>query len=145
MKRNLWFFGVAGVAAGVVMVLAGSTALAGGRTGQQPHFPRASSETLVEPSPFFGYESTYQGPEGPMAAARLRIRLPENARLWIEGQPMPQRGAERVYATPQLRLDQDYVYHLKAEWTDNGQPVTRTREFTIHAGDLVNIRFGSER
>ena len=88
------------------------------------------------------YQSFYQGPpNADTTVARFRVRVPENARLWIENQETNVRGPERIYASPPLVPGQAYTYHLRAQWMENGQEVTRTREFPIHAGDFVTIDF----
>jgi uncharacterized protein (TIGR03000 family) len=74
-------------------------------------------------------------------AARLHVRLPANADLWIEDGETRQRGVDRLFESPELTPGRDYAFHLKAEWTENGQKVTRTKKVPIHAGDVVHIDF----
>jgi uncharacterized protein (TIGR03000 family) len=80
-----------------------------------------------------------------MNTARIRVRLPENARVWFEDRETRQRGGDRVFESPALTPGSEYVYQLKAQWTEDGQAVTRTRTITIHAGDQVNIDFSNLR
>jgi uncharacterized protein (TIGR03000 family) len=93
------------------------------------------------------YQSFYQDPQAPNQAntdsepAHFRVRLPANAKLWIEDREMNMRGSERVFASPPLTPGKEFTYHLKAQWNENGQDVTRTRNFTIHAGDFVTVDF----
>ena len=75
----------------------------------------------------------------------MHIRVPPDARIWFENQETKQRGAERDFMSPPLLLGQGYTYHLRAEWVENGQLVTRTREFSIRAGQSVNLDLMASR
>jgi uncharacterized protein (TIGR03000 family) len=154
MKRKLLPCVVVLLASGALVVLTETVANAGGRTGQQVQFRPSSSDSSVPSSPVYApsysqpalstYQSYFQGPASATSAvnaAQLRIRLPKNAQLWIEDQDTSPRGADRAFVSPPLPAGRDFVYHLKTQWTENGQQVTRTREVPIHAGDVVNIDF----
>lgn len=79
---------------------------------------------------------------GANGSARMTVQLPADAQLWIDGQPTSQTGSVRSFETPVV-LDpgREYSYHLKAQWVANGQPVTRERKVTFHAGNqaMVNL------
>jgi uncharacterized protein (TIGR03000 family) len=93
---------------------------------------------VVQPAPEARtYESFYYNAE--LNTALMRVRLPENAELWISDSTTRQRGADRLFESPSLTPGREYVYHLKARWTENGKPVVRTHDVTIHAGDRVNV------
>ena len=59
----------------------------------------------------------------------VHVRLPGDADLWFGGDKTSQTGSTREFVTPELKQDKDYIYTLKARWTDqDGEPVERTRE-----------------
>jgi len=73
-------------------------------------------------------------------AAHVRVSVPANARLWFQDQETSQRGSERVFYSPPLTPGKEFIYTLKASWTnENGQEVTRSRQVRVHAGDFVNV------
>jgi uncharacterized protein (TIGR03000 family) len=72
-------------------------------------------------------------------AIRVRVNVPENARVWFENQETQQRGTDRLFVSPPLEAGKDYVYHIKAQWMENGRPVVRSKEIIVHAGDRVTI------
>jgi uncharacterized protein (TIGR03000 family) len=83
-------------------------------------------------------QSLYQ-PSG--NAARLTVRLPANARLWVEDYQVQQTGPVRVLTTPTLQPGQPYYYTLKAQWDDNGRPVTQERTAQFQAGGDTTVDF----
>jgi len=75
------------------------------------------------------------------AAARLEVKLPVNARLWIEGKEIEKLSTSFSLTSPPLETGYNYTYHLRIQWTDNGVQVTRERAVPIHAGESVTIDF----
>src|SRR5580704_17888511 len=67
----------------------------------------------------------------PAAAARLNIRLPQNAHLWVEGKEMAQTGTEFQLVSPALDPGYNYTYHLKVQWNERGADITRTRAVPV--------------
>ncbi len=78
-----------------------------------------------------------------LAAARLDVKLPLNAKLWIEGKEIEKQQQSTGFSltSPPLEAGYNYTYHLRAQWTDNGVQVTRERAVPIHAGETVTIDF----
>ena len=73
--------------------------------------------------------------------AQLTVRLPANAQLWVEDFQPKQTGPVRVLTTPQLQPGQPYHYTLKAQWDENGHPVTQQRTVDFQAGGNVTVDF----
>src|SRR5437868_5427562 len=48
-------------------------------------------------------------------------------------------GDFRPFVSPPLKPDTEYRYSIKAQWQENGRPVTRTRQITVYAGDHVTV------
>jgi len=75
------------------------------------------------------------------ASAHLTVRLPAEARLWVDGTPCPLTSDTRSFATPGLQPGRQYVYNLKAEVLRDGQPVTQSQRVVIAAGRQVDVTF----
>jgi uncharacterized protein (TIGR03000 family) len=99
---------------------------------------------LAEQSMNQGYTSFYAGPDAniPENAALLRVRLPENAELWIADQKMQQTGMLREFITPELKDNQRGSYTLHAKWTTtDGQAMDQTRRVQVQPGAQVMVDF----
>jgi uncharacterized protein (TIGR03000 family) len=77
----------------------------------------------------------------PENAALIDVRVPNNAQVWIDDQQTKQTGPMREFITPSLDPGQEFSYDIRAQWTENGQPVDRHRKVTFHPGDrlMVNL------
>lgn len=117
----------------------------------QPHGlkPNSSSSSdssaAVTPATPAGYNSAYLGPDSNGPAANIRIKVPDNARIWFENVETKQGGTEREFVSPPLTPGLNYTYHIRAQWTENGQTVTRTREFPVRAGSSVALDLVANR
>jgi uncharacterized protein (TIGR03000 family) len=73
--------------------------------------------------------------------AHLRIMVPANAQVWFEDEKTDQSGPARFFTSPDLALDKEYVYQIKAEWQEDGRKVSRDRRVMLHAGDWITVDF----
>lgn len=83
-------------------------------------------------------------PERTLADARespatLQVRLPEEARLFIDGTPTQQASALRTFQTPALTPGLDYTYTLRAELTVDGVANQVTRQVWVRAGRTTSV------
>jgi uncharacterized protein (TIGR03000 family) len=77
-----------------------------------------------------------------IAAAKVTVRLPADAKLWVDGKPTKQTGPVREFVTPpMLRAGLIYRYTFKAEWTENGRTVTQERPAQVRATGSTNVNF----
>lgn len=136
----------------------------GGYYGYYPYsdsyssYPYAYSETsypeLYPEQGYYGsypttsYAQDYYGATGAAPAApavdnsvNLRVIVPPDARVWFNGQPTTEQGRVRVFESPPLTPGRDYTYDIRAEWQDNGRPVTQTRHVDVQAGDSLTVDF----
>jgi uncharacterized protein (TIGR03000 family) len=76
--------------------------------------------------------------------ARVTVRLPADATLWVDGKPTKQTGAVREFVTPPvLRAGQTYRYTFRAEWSEDGRTVSRERPADVRAAGAVTLDFGT--
>jgi uncharacterized protein (TIGR03000 family) len=90
-------------------------------------------------------QSNYVAPEGTdatrAAPASLDLRVPASAEVTFETEKTTQTGAVRSFESPPLTPGRDYVYEIKATWTENGREVVRTRQVNVRAGEQVMVDF----
>jgi uncharacterized protein (TIGR03000 family) len=75
--------------------------------------------------------------------ARVTVTVPADAAVYFDGVPTTETGTERTYKTPPLKKGTNFYYSLRARWTENGQPVDRTRKVIVKAGAHVRVDFTS--
>jgi uncharacterized protein (TIGR03000 family) len=75
--------------------------------------------------------------------ALLRVSLPADAELWLNGKRMTRTGPEREFITPQLQEGETYAYQVKARWTQHGKPLEETIEVKVRANKTTNITLGT--
>jgi uncharacterized protein (TIGR03000 family) len=64
----------------------------------------------------------------------------------VDDMPTNESGPTRQFVTPgTLEKGKTYHYNLKAEWTDNGQPVSRQQKVDFQAGTQVVVDFNQNR
>ncbi len=80
-------------------------------------------------------------PDMPVSApgCLLTLRVPEDARVRIDGQPTAQRGRVRQFLTPELDPQRDYSYEIEVR---TGGSV-RTRTLRFRAGDRLTVDLGA--
>jgi uncharacterized protein (TIGR03000 family) len=74
--------------------------------------------------------------------ANLKIDLPADAKLYVDGQLVPGGGATRTFATPKLPAGRSFAYEMRAEISMDGSTVTEEMKVVVHAGDDVTKSFG---
>jgi uncharacterized protein (TIGR03000 family) len=92
-----------------------------------------------EPSGSANKSSTAQ----PLSAnvVALRIFLPADAQVWIQGAATRQQGRVRIFESPELTPGVEYTYDIRAQWIEGGRQVEKTRHVTVHPGDRLTVIF----
>jgi len=72
-------------------------------------------------------------------AAKIELRLPADAAVWIEGQRMKQTGSVRQFVSPPLAADQTYHYDVRVAWRENGRDIATTRHLSVRAGQHESL------
>jgi uncharacterized protein (TIGR03000 family) len=75
------------------------------------------------------------------AQARLIVRLPEGARLYVDGQLIRDAADQKELPTPRLEMGKEYCYEVRAEVVRDGQRLTQTRQVTLSAGETIRTDF----
>ncbi|MGH7174273.1 MAG: TIGR03000 domain-containing protein [Gemmataceae bacterium] len=74
-------------------------------------------------------------------AARVTVKLPADARLYVDGVLCPLKSATRSFNTPELDAGRRYHYTLKAEVVRDGKTRTDSQDVLVEAGKLVTVEF----
>jgi uncharacterized protein (TIGR03000 family) len=82
-----------------------------------------------------------QMPQEAPNKALVVLRVPSNAQVFFEGQPTTSQGTVRAYLSPPIDPSKEYSYHVKAQWNQNGRPVTQERQIRVHAGRQARFDF----
>ncbi len=73
--------------------------------------------------------------------AAIVVRLPADARLYADGQPLRLTGAERRFTTPELPGGMEFTYRITAEYERNGEVVSVSKRVAVRAGGSETIEF----
>lgn len=96
--------------------------------------PKASDELA---NPFRGNNGYVSTP----MPARISIKIPENATLFIDGKKNEKPGTQREFTTPPLPFGKEFSYSLKLEKKKNGQPEEVLQKVVFQAGETVTVDF----
>lgn len=77
------------------------------------------------------------------APARVTVRLPADARLWVDQVECPLTSGERSFDTPELAPGQTYYYTLKMQVQRRGAPMTDSQRVLVSAGQRVTVSFAN--
>jgi uncharacterized protein (TIGR03000 family) len=75
--------------------------------------------------------------------ARVRVRLPAQASLWVNGQSLDATGPEREYVSARLPADEVRTVRLKASWSENGRVFEESIDARIRANQTTQVTFGT--
>jgi len=127
----------------------------GYRYGSTPYYgttyysgPTYYSAPSMAQAPSLGnYQSFYSGPATTSVAAdraRLHVVLPTpDAQLWVENEATQQQGPERWFDSPPVQAGKDYMYTVRARWTQNGRQVEAKKDVTVRAGQETTVAFNN--
>jgi uncharacterized protein (TIGR03000 family) len=77
------------------------------------------------------------------APAHVTVRLPADARLYIDNTVCPLTSATRSFDTPTLQPGQEYVYTFRAEITRDGQMRRESQRVVVAPGRRVTVQFSN--
>jgi uncharacterized protein (TIGR03000 family) len=74
----------------------------------------------------------------------VHVLLPESdARVFFDDSPTSETGTDRLFTTPALDPAKSYTYTIRATWTTDGQPTSRSKEVKIQPGKETTVDFRS--
>jgi uncharacterized protein (TIGR03000 family) len=74
--------------------------------------------------------STYVAPPA-TNIAYVRLLVPEDAKVWFNGEKTEMTGKVREFESPVLTPGKTYRYHVKAQWQENGKVVQRSKSLRV--------------
>jgi len=75
----------------------------------------------------------------------IGVNVPSNAEIWFEDQKTSQTGSFRSFVSPPLQEDRNFVYHIRARWTEDGRQVEKERKLEVRPGDRFFVNFMKPR
>jgi uncharacterized protein (TIGR03000 family) len=90
---------------------------------------------------FVPYGTTNLNPPDGSEKSTLKVELPKDAKLFVDGKEVPGSGTARAFATPALPRGADFFYDLKAEVTVDGKPMVEEKRVIVRAGETVTTSF----
>jgi uncharacterized protein (TIGR03000 family) len=120
--------------------------LALAKTGSKPSPVPLTRPTSAKAEPVSKPSNPFVGGPAPAAAnpierARITVKLPPGATLYVDGKKNDRTGSVREFSTPVLAAGQEYAYLMKAEVTRDGRPESQTTKVTFRAGEIVTVDF----
>jgi uncharacterized protein (TIGR03000 family) len=76
------------------------------------------------------------------APAHVRVRLPNDATLQVDGRKCPVTSGRRSFDTPKLEQGREYFYTFKAQVVREGRAQSESRRVMLEAGKDVTVDFG---
>ncbi len=73
------------------------------------------------------------------AVAYLNVKVPGDAKVYLQDQLMTIHGTRRRFVTPAIRQGYQSNYTVKVEVVRNGQTITKTAQATVSAGQEVDV------
>ena len=103
--------------------------------------PSYYTDTPVYTSALSSTSGLYAATPAADDTARVTVRVPSDAQVWIQNQPTTQRGSVRHFQSPQLIPGQEYTYDIRAQWREGGRVVGQTRHVDVQAGSSLSVDF----
>lgn len=79
------------------------------------------------------------------STGRVIVRLPAEAKLFVDGVACPLTSATRSFNTPTLEQGRQYYYTLRVEVTRNGEVQSDSKRVIVQAGREATVDFGDLR
>lgn len=79
-------------------------------------------------------------------SARLIFNVPQDAKVYVDGQLMKSSANTRYFYTPPLEKGQSYFYDVKVELSEkdkNGKPIVKEKPVIVRAGEVVRESFST--
>jgi uncharacterized protein (TIGR03000 family) len=124
-----------GSLAGIYGPISQLTLLSG--ASQQPA-EQQSAENVSQPTPKAARQPEKLPPPTPNSA-HLRIRVPKDAEVLVEGRKTTASGTVREFVSPPLTPGKNMIYSILVRYTDGGKKIEETHSIRVHANDQLDI------
>jgi uncharacterized protein (TIGR03000 family) len=71
----------------------------------------------------------------------LAVRVPDEARIYVNGQQTTSKGALRQYVSRDLMPGFNYTYEVRAELVRDGRTIEQVKKIDLRAGQTANLAF----
>lgn len=121
-----------------------------GTIGGDTTYPPITSPNLPVPRAMPGveverrYKEPLTQPED-STRANVLVKLPADAKLFVEGRPLSVTNGTRAFVTPPLPADRDAVYAFKMEYPHHGDTHAVTKTVRVRAGTTQTVEFADPR
>jgi uncharacterized protein (TIGR03000 family) len=79
----------------------------------------------------------------PPLRARLTLNVPDNAQVWLAGQPVNVAAVPVVIESPNLEPGQRYSFDVKVAWKERSGMQERQRTVAVEAGQNTSLTYTS--
>jgi uncharacterized protein (TIGR03000 family) len=86
-----------------------------------------------------GHEGDAARKSSDTRVARVVVKVPENAKVYLQDQPMSLSGKVRKFVSPKLDPKREYEYTVRVELDRDGQTLTKTATARVKAGQRVEV------
>jgi uncharacterized protein (TIGR03000 family) len=74
--------------------------------------------------------------------AKLKLRVPQKARVWVDGYNQNDRGKTRIYESPALQENDSHKFKVRVQWKDGAGKHVQRKEIKVEAGKQKTARIG---
>jgi uncharacterized protein (TIGR03000 family) len=71
----------------------------------------------------------------------LAVSVPEDAKIYVNGQPTTSTGGQRQYVSRNLKDGFNYSYEVRAEVVRDGKTVEQLKKVNVRAGETASLAF----
>lgn len=75
------------------------------------------------------------------ACAKIIVHVPEDAEVWVDGHSSVQTGTSRIFQSPPLRPNSQFVYRTRARWKDGKGRREQFLDIPVRGGQQIVVRF----
>ena len=73
--------------------------------------------------------------------ASVVVRVPANAKVFVDGYQLKSTSTERVFTTPSLEPGESYFYNVRVIVEKDGKELEEVRRVTVRAGEISRLAF----
>jgi uncharacterized protein (TIGR03000 family) len=78
---------------------------------------------------------------GEADVAKVTVRVPQDAKVYVDGVLCPIESGKSTFETPKLQAGRQYFYTIKAQMLRDGQNVSESRRVIVQAGKSTSVEF----